>query len=217
MVRRKVRRREGVKVVTPVVVYLDDLNELHAILTGTEGRPVSVTTSAYYLDGFQDLPDIPGKRLHDLTLRIADPFVMVDFQSVGAAVIRLDNTTDAMGVAEYARILLRRCRRRPRWFYTYPFLLLLAVPTLVWFVAGLVWNVKGHTTGTVVSAATSLFSAIACYGFLTRAFRGSIINLRRRADAQSFWSRNRDALLVALIAALLGALLTGLLTYLLTR
>jgi hypothetical protein len=203
------------RVVTSVRVYLDDLRRLHDEMARVSGK-VRVDTDQFELDGIDDVADIPGDRLFGLSLRATNPSVTVEFARLGAFVFRHDDDPSAVGLAELIRQQLLAFRRPAHWVFTWWALgCVLLVDVLASIVNFLdLAGDASRAVGIGVSLVVLVGGGVLLFGRLRR---GSVVYLRNRRDAPSFFKRNADQLIVSGISTALGAAIGSLLTWNLTR
>lgn len=184
----------------PVVLYIDNLNEL--LLALDAGKP-EISTSAYQFESVEELKDHFGpQRLFDLKIGSSNPSVSINFSRIDARLYVFGSPTSAQAFYEIDEIL-RRCERRPRFLY-HGWLFLL--PS-VWWGISQVWDPKFRDIPLSLFLVGISFPLV-FWNLFVNTRRHSMIVLQRRHEASSFLKRNRDAIWMNILSAIGGGLVT---------
>jgi hypothetical protein len=186
----------------PLVLWRDDLDRIVAIL-GKNGGNVELVASENSFETVAEMVDHFGviHPLSSLQIKGRNPFASIDLDRIQA---RLYVTAEnGSGVFfELSNVLAARQRRWP-FLYSYPFLWILILLNL-W--PNLTKAVFGWAGYMAVASSAVVLAWAGWIGFI-RLRHHAVVRLARRVEAQSFWQRNKDPLIVAVVAAVVGALL----------
>jgi len=195
----------------PVSIFLDDVENLVDIVGRATSDPVvTLGVDEYSLDSVKELESLGGRKVKELRVGLKaefnKPYVDVEVGDSVRIYANMD-TPASRGIVDEVEELLRPKRRilsfeeaRYVWaIWATMFAVGLGItllPRTVW------WSDLGF-----------VFQAIGLVVLFRSMFVKSKIILRRRAQMQSFWQRNRDPIIVAAIASLLTAIATFLVTW----
>ena len=184
------------------VVWLDDLNEIIALLDGAQ---IDISTDDYQFASVEEAQQHFGPRpIHSLKISSTKPSAQIDFSPRQTQTFVYSSPTSLQLFHELDDIL-RKCERKPRTLYTYWIIFLLSqIP----FALSWVWADPKIVEVPILLAVQVLMMVwVLWVGFL-KMRRHSVIILRRRHEVSSFFARNKDTLLIALMSALIGGLVT---------
>ena len=179
-------------------------------------QSVSLRTEEYKLDGVDDLPGLGQDRIHRLEIGCRDPYLSVDLEPSRVFVYASDDRPEVRGVFHQLLDFLRT-RSAPlptlRRNTVLPSILLVSS---LWF---LVPSPAGEARTDVLSISIALLLLVGSIIWIRLCFTNqfkkySTIVLSSRVEAQSFWVRRRDDILLALISAVIASLLTLVVTLL---
>jgi hypothetical protein len=196
--------------VPPSRLYLDDLNDLLAVLAPL--GEVEITADDYQADTLDDLLSLPAKPLRKLKLDIVClNGIMITIDRGSGLLIPSGKSTEVKAaLGDIQAIFSRRRRRVAGLLASQWFTVLASVGALVFGIIGVVnWAQKVHNLAlsaalailVIVNLGIVIGSALISFRFY------SVIIPRYRRDSSGFWVRNKDNLIVALASTLLGAIL----------
>jgi len=181
----------------PIKLYLNDLVEIQQILRECS-KDHKFESSGYSFDSIEELVANIGKReLFELEINSSGPYSRIEFTRMWAKLYVGSSTLDSAGLFHNLSQVLAKARRQPWFMYSY---------YSIW---GL--NIFSLAATFIRSPFTSAFSycalAIVFWVLFVRLRRNSTIILVSRDVPMSFWSRNKDEIIIALISAVMGAIL----------
>jgi hypothetical protein len=191
--------------ISPVRVFLDDLEEIYDVLSADAAGGVTIVTDDYILGSPDELDRYRGRVLKDVEIKAAEPYVSVHLRAQGAWIYSARDDSQSTGLFEKVRAVVRRCRPRYWW------LMGANAPWVLGVIAGSSatplalnadkpWSLLGIALGAV-----ALVWLAAAYHFDVRA--GAIVVPTRRSEAPSFLRRNSDRLIIAALSAAATALI----------
>jgi len=189
-----------------VSLFKDDLDLIIEIISG-KWKEIGITSGEYEYDSLDELEKHQGKEIKDLHIRGSLPgslpIITVSFSWSGGTSLEMFGDDRAGG--EFLRVKALLSDRRK--IISYPLnpyiwwpLYLVCSIALVIAKAPLVYFFLSQ----IAFVALLVISTCIHYGFLYS------ITLSRRHERESFWSRNKDKVIVAIIAAVVSALATWL-------
>ncbi len=196
-------------------LYIEDLEAINRLLADL--GPVAIETDRYHLTSLDDIERLPTPEITELIFRVRDPEITVYLGRKFAAITSSTAPFAVQGAA--AQIAERVTQRRDWWdWFEHPWMPYLAL-VLIFGPAVAVSIGPGSSAGQSgrwAAAAIAMLGVVGLAGFQVVSFmtRQVAIVPQRRSAASSFWSRNRERLIVnivvAVAAATVGALLTKL-------
>lgn len=181
----------------PVKLHLNDLVEMQQILREST-KNYKLQSSGYIYDSIEELASNIGKHeLFELEISSSEPYARIEFTRMWAKLYVGSSKLDSAGLFHNLHRILAKSRRRLWIMYSY---------YTVW---GL--NILSFAATYVQSPWRSVFS----FSALTMVFWVLFIRLRRHSTIilvsrdvpVTFWSRNKDEIIIALISAIMGAIL----------
>jgi hypothetical protein len=183
----------------PVVIHLNDLEELEKLLTD-EGCEVKFETVDASYDSVAELNQhVQTFRIKELEIEARKPYLTIQLHQMWARLYVSADTTAHLGVFHKADEFFKRHLLWPPYLYSGP----------IWWAAWIIYEVSVTFHKFPFVFRTCVLSAFGIWGvWLTyvRFTRHSLV-LRERAPQQPFWFRNRDALRLAMVSGLMGAIL----------
>jgi hypothetical protein len=186
------------KTYAPVVVTLDELNAIMAIMVSAGGK-IDLSNNEYKFESIDEAKEhfgsVPARSFNISSYK---PSASIDLDKSSATLHVMPSPTYRQLFHEIDDILAK-CERKPRILYSYWMLLLATAPWL----ASLVWEVmfKGVP---VLLGLQILIGLLLLWGQITTTMRHSVIIFQRRHERQTFFVRNRDAILLAVVTSLIS-------------
>lgn len=218
---------------TPTTLYLDDLEEIVAILTELSPEGLDIEDEEYEygsLDGVISNAKSPARNLKISTRLSLDTrdSASVEINAADMRVYVSNSRNATRGAFEAVIDILRRRRKPLAWLFSSLYFLR-PVPSIdSYFLAfimeascfgGLLFGILSATGISTLVAPTALAAGLVAF-FLLRAVGSATyyrneIRLYKTAQASTFWQRNQDTITVTLMgvvaAALFGLLVNSLL------
>jgi|ERR1700693_1837721 len=194
------------KTFRPIVLYREDLLEIHAVFTELSSE-VKITCGEWQLDGLSELLTWERGPISELRFRVSEPYVNLDLSPNNIWLYAGNETPAQRGIFEKLSSILTP-RQIP-----------LSMPgaTLI----GLFCIVTGEIVmftppmraylGWLLLAIGNAVTWGAWWLYFKHRAR---IRITPRYEPRGFWLRNRDEIIRALIAALFGSMLTLLIPWL---
>jgi hypothetical protein len=205
------------QILTPTRVYLDDIQDVFRLLDNVSASVTMETELYECISSIDELIEAHGnKRIKHLTLlakREDQPLAAVTLSPDSASVWVSSSTPEMIGLRlQLSHVLWRRTRDFAviTAGYMYSFLSLLGGAVLI---ADSGIGLPGAFPGLLFLALGIV--TFAAWRFQLRRYY-TIIDIVRKSQAPSFFTRNRDALIVATVAGVLGTVAGSLVFWLLT-
>jgi len=198
----------------PVTLFRDDLDRIVEILQAASPK-ISIETDEYVFESVDDLVKTGQKIINNLVITCGDiltsPHLMLFLKPHRIELFAREDEPLSRGLFEKIKdILIKRERIYARFLHAgwVLFAFAIALPILgIWY------------KNSPLSAFSFLFTLsgilIMTWARRDRFERYSTIFLKKRAEQDSFWDRNKDQVLLAVISAVVGGLITVALTNLL--
>ncbi|MCZ6479568.1 MAG: hypothetical protein O6929_04045 [candidate division NC10 bacterium] len=194
-----------------VLLFREDLDTIHAIMSGTSGTGVAIVSGDYGYDSIDDLVENVGKRIDDL--RFANPPLELTFsRKKGTSLYSVDIDAAETGFLRIKELLNSRER-----FINYVFnLTFWGLAFIVYLIIliidsfGAKWISPGYQYQFLLGQL--LVGILIGISYATKNGHLSTIFLSHKRERESFWSRNKDAIIRGIIIALFGALAGALAT-----
>ena len=202
MERKKSSRSEALPA---VVLYLDDVEEIIRIFL-VSGGSVTIADDDYTYDSLDELIARRGKHPRTLQLRRAAFGVSVSiqrFDAVGVHITAWGDESDEIVYFKLKELLGRRRRFFARVMVPVVWFSITVLAMALAFAQQRRWIPGSHANPLAWIFVVGFI--LGCLSMFVRSGFGSTINLSRRHEATSFWSRNAEKLIIGLFGALLGA------------
>lgn len=215
----KIKKQAHSERLTPVVLYLDDLERILEVLKGAS-EAVEISTLEYELGSLDEITNIQKETLSSLSIAIRNPYLSLEFKPYEISLFISEDTPISRGLFEKIKQLLHNRRRKLSWLITNDWVWVLA-PYLIalplgWFV---VQGILSNNMHDVLLGCALAVPGTVLYWWTWQVSSNkySIIHLRRRTELPSFWKRNKDEILIAAISAIVGSIVGSLITLAVTK
>jgi hypothetical protein len=181
----------------PVVIWLDDLEEIFSLLKEA-AKDVQISTEDYHFTSIDKLKEHYGSLTQFvMDITSSSPYVSIHFARSWMTVRISPGAQSAQLFHEIDAILARRQRSI---FYSW----WCAVPVVLFGAAPHFFPAQALPIVAVQSALLSWYVWVVFIGWR----RTAVINLQRRSEARPFFQRNKDQLALLLIGSVIGGLVT---------
>jgi len=191
-------RKSIFETVPPVRLYINEVRELYEVVCGNS-EDVVMEVEGYQLSSADELKKVPVREVHNLEIKGFRPMVSVELRRNTAQVYVGSGDVNGKGIASELMDILARGRAK------------------VYFVPSGFWGtIIGFTPlwgGIFMQKAMMISVGIAwlagCVSLMVIDFRFrfnsySTVLLIERAEVSSFWSRNKDQLLIKGVSGVVG-------------
>ena len=199
-------------------LFLDDIEAIYGLLS--ELGQVEIETNLYKLESLDAFKELPADEEVDVTLRVREPNEVTVYLERRLGLV--SSWRASLAVRGVAPQIAARVRQRRGWWdwllqgwVPYAALALIFGPFAASFLPG---SAAGSIERWVEGGIAFLGVALIAGGRLRQATARhiSVVPVRRR-DAPSFWTRNRDAVVVGLVVGIVAAIVGALAGVLLSR
>lgn len=191
--------------VTPVKLYLDDVDAIVQAMQAAGEGEVTVTTVDHVLRSVEELERYGEGVLRDVEIQRFNPYVSVHLRGAGAWIYTATDEPVSTGVYYKILALVARRRRRVGW---------LTGSSWAWVVGGVLINVGAPLIYATDSSPLIAFGAVllilglvTLIASLVSVSRGAVLVPARKRDAPSFFQRNTDRLIIGITGAVVGAVI----------
>ncbi len=196
----------------PVQLYLDDLQRIVEIF-GEMSADVSISTEEYQFENIEeDLGNLSQQTINNLRIESFAPHILLELSPGIIWLYIFNDDAVSRGLFEKVKTVLHTCRRRASFLTNHHWLA--AVPggwAIVWLVATAGIE-KEFSISTFFVLALSLFWG--SLGYYARTKQHTIIHLKKRAELPSFWSRNKDSIILIIISSAVTSLFWAIMKWL---
>ncbi len=199
-------------------LFLDDIEAIWHLLE--ELGKVEIETNRYELEGLDDLQAVSPDEAVDVTLRVRGDNDLTVYLHRNMGVISSWRAT--LGVRGAADQIADRVKQRRdwwdwllHWWVPYLGLVLILGPVAVSLGPGLPGGLPGRWLGG--SVAFLGLAVVTGWQLLRFIARDILVVPVRRLEAPSFWTRNRDAVVVGLVVGIVAAIIGAVAGVLLSR
>jgi hypothetical protein len=183
----------------PVVLYLEDLQELEHVLRESS-KEITIQCDGFEFDSVAELAkEIGSKQINAMELRARDPYTCIELSNYKTSAYVGTSSIEGAGIFHLiAKILNRRTRWLP-WIYApfgsmFGFLFVLLLIFITGVAAGM---------GLILPLGLIIFFTVQLWAGWISLNRHSVIRVITRPT--NFFSRNRDQLIIQLISGIFGA------------
>jgi hypothetical protein len=185
----------------PIKLYLDDLLEVQRILRESS-KDMQLKSSGYSFDSIEEMASTLGKQeVFELEMHSSSPDSRIEFTRLWAKVYVASSAITSAGMFHSIDHVIAKSRRPLSFIYSF-------------------YTIWGINIFSIVSTPLAklfelpFINNLSLGGFVVlfwvlfvRLRRHSTIVLTPRNASRTFWSRNKDEIIIALISATVGALL----------
>lgn len=187
----------------PVVLYLEDLEEIEHVLV-RDAKDLVIRCEGYEFDSTAELATkLDGKQIHAMEFRADNPYTSIDFDPFSTRIHVGTSNVHGAGISHLIANILQRRTRSFRWIYK-PW-----TPSLLLFGISIGSPLLPTPWNRLLYVLVFIW---VLWSFWIDVKRHSIIRLVKRPA--SFFARNRDQLVITIISAVIGAILTMAATHL---
>lgn len=192
----------------PVLLWLDDLEEMEGLLKGWASTVKFKTATTEYDSVAELKSDVKDDEISKFVIECSSPFASVELLQYYARVY-VSASEDPANVGVFHSLdemMKRRVRKFQRVFLNLGFILALNT----------VLAVIGRVTGRVWVAWLGVpVGSLWCAAYLRgRWNRHSSVRLEHRGSSRNYWKRNKDTLLTTVLTSAITALVSGAIGYL---
>lgn len=199
-----------------VHLYLDDIENIETVILQAKPRLYKITLNNYEYDNVKEIPRDTGS-LYDLEMQTYEPYVSLQFRKYGVRLYVSGDDLVLYGIFSKIDKILEKSERK-----------LLALPTSNIFFSLVLGGLEGQLIIRAfplsLNFETIIFLVLATllglYLFLSYSFlfrSSSVIETIYRREKHSFFTRNKDQLILVMFGALIGAVITVILERLFLR
>lgn len=185
-------------------VYREHLEKVFGILSMDGRRDVNIRHLDCEYDSVDDLCENVNGVIQQLTFRISDPYVSVDFSPMEAHIWANEDDIISHGITSEIQCALKPCYRKivhSIFSIRVLWALIIASSIIPWFISDL----KTSKYVFVFLILLMLLWLTPVYFYRVKSY--CTIVLSKSHETPSFWRRNRDQLIVKLIFLIVGVLL----------
>jgi hypothetical protein len=185
----------------PVVVTLDELNAIMAILVPAGGQ-IGLSNEEYKFQSIEEAKEHFGSvPTRSFKISSFQPSASLELDKMSANLYVHPSPAQRQLFHEIDDILAK-CERKPRILYSYWMLLPANVPLLISFG----WQLTQLTYAgiPVFLAVQIVLGLLLLWGQFITIRRHSVIIFQRRNERQTFFVRNRDAILLTVVTSLIS-------------
>ena len=189
----------------PVVLYLEDLEEIERVLRDN-AKDFVITYGNCQYDSVNELVGAVGaKQILGVELKAQNPYTTIDLHKTWTKIYVSASETTAVGVFHQIEEIILRCRRWFPWIYNpfFPFVLSILLGPLIYLSTR-----YGFLIGVYPLMLVVVFFV---WGMWVSLGHHSLVWLVKKPG--SFIARNRDQLILAIVSGLVGAILGFLLAH----
>lgn len=203
----KERPKSIYKDLPPIKLYLDDVREIYEILK-EHCATVVILTDRYELNDVDTLKNIEVDSLNQLTIQGSNPYVSVEFKEGNAHIYMQEDSITNRGILSKIDDALKRCKRSIArlfvgWqFYAFSLFTVMIANVLIGTF------VRGWVMISLIICMVVLYLGLLVYASTLDTKKYSTIVLTERRGEKSFFTRNKDRILVGTITAIVTAILT---------
>jgi len=209
---KQIDRKQN-KTYLPVCLYLDELSAIEKIINDAGGKPIIKIADCEF-DSIADLVKnqslLENNKLDEALITSRTPSIYIFLRKTWAS-LEID-TSDLISTGVFTKIdkILKSCKRRTAWInHTWWGLLLLFIISVSLFLILLFYFEIHFISKDILSILSPVqIAGITCllYVIFYKINTTKII-LQNRANAPSFFKRNKDQIIVNVIIAIIGAIL----------
>ncbi len=164
---------------------------------------MEISSGEYKIIDPAELPALaekfPSGRFDDLKIQGFNPYVYLELRAYGARTYISEDTLQQRVVVTHAREVLQRCRKlKPGTLENLAFFTLVALSTGA-FIAKLY---------IAFACLTVAWVAMLAFGTRFRMKYTVVVYTQKRSQANTFWQRRKDDVLLAVVSAAIGAALS---------
>ena len=191
-------------------LYKEDLDEILEIMRAADNK-VTIGDDEFIYDSIEELQKRKGRVIKRLDL--SNSASSLTF-TMGNREVKLTRAGDIETISPYTQIkeILNKCRRKPWDTILHPYLI---IPIIVSIFVAAFFSDRYLSEKATVAILTPTILMLVLSLVLHHEGIFSRIVLISKHEEQSFWIRNKDAVIVAVISAIVASALTFLVTYIL--
>lgn len=202
----------------PLRLYLDDVHAIYNILKKSCGGGVTVTTDNFEIKDMAKFNDVGPEDIHTLKFDAREPYISLELGRSDARLwMNIDSTLNK-GIAAEIEEVLSRCYRKIARIFANSFLSAF-IGTIIFLVPALfiLFNIKGLLSVGLFILFLVLYGLSFFFAALFSLRRYSTIIFTERRGHKTFFSRNKDTILVGIISACVSAIFTAIITILVIK
>lgn len=218
MVRGKIIQKEKYKRFPPVKLYLDAIEKLVEVFELNNILYTIDVNEEYKYEKLSDLKeDEKYTKIKSFRIQSIRPYVSVYFKKNGAHLYTELDDIESTGLFNKLNDIIAKRQKRPSFLYS--LYTIWAINILYVAVSLLNFYSTGSKTERIILHFLFLviFATLVGYIFYQRMKRFSTIYLFKKESQPSFFTRNKDQIVLVLVGAVVGALLTALAEYYLNK
>lgn len=209
------------KKLPPLVLYLNDIQELYKFLKEITDEQVVIETNGYRLNSPDELSGIEKDKTNSFTIKYEESFFKDDYSRVeicleqnhGSIYVNREDIKAQGIAANIEKILL------PHKKSNVPHIVsnVLFICSLVIFILSLKYP---NSNTSIVLIGIVSFIGIACLALLghLHSYRWyNTVFFKSRKEAPSFWKRNKDQIIVGIVTGVIVAIISSFVTVVITK
>jgi hypothetical protein len=203
----------------PLVLYLDDIQELYEFLKGIAKKTVVIETCNYRLNSPDELSKLKEEKTNSIAFECNEPYLSVNLYESGGSILiskRDIGDNEAEGIAvNIERILLSRKRSVVFSIVSKPYF----IGSLCGFSVFLALSSKNSESFILPLFSLASFIVTVCgfvFGYLFSLRWYNTVFFKLRKESPSFWKRNKDQIIVGVVTAVITAIITSFVTAIIT-
>ena len=208
-VKKKIENAD--KTFASVKLYKKDVEELLAIMTTVFGE-VRISDTQYEYDSLQELQDRKGTTIKDF--KISSPSSSLHFSIGNSTLLKRTGEPEAVNAFAQISTLLNSSKRPILYaiFYPFTFVPLLFVPFIFIYLYRTSIDVKlaqsVYFFGIILVSIPFIMQQVGAFSRLV---------LADEHQEETFWTRNKDKIIMLLVGGAIGAILTKLIPFILSK
>jgi hypothetical protein len=197
-----------IELLRPVTLYLEDIEQIVEILQQVSGK-VELHTEEYVLEDLEQLAELKSESINEFHIMIRDPFISLELMPYRIDLYIEKDEPMSRGLFEQIKQILASRRRPYAWLIQAPFFTgLLSGLGIIALVFSMIGFVKGAWFSSILGTVFAGFTLLwAWNGYRDGSERYSIIVLKHKIHASSFFKENLDAIAVALVVSILSLII----------
>lgn len=185
----------------PLVIWANDLVELFSELK--DCKYLKFVADDVKFDSIEEfILECSGRKPSEVKIEVREPYLTIDLYPRWARLYVSSRQLLASGLFLKVDSILSRCERKPRFFFSWAWLVGSA-----WVIPNLFYLTPFKPFAQLQVWAVVLIFAWMLFVAYIHLWKHSTVHPVRREDRPGFIKRNRDGIVVAVISALLGAVM----------
>lgn len=194
--------------IKPKKFHFEDLKAIVNILQESSAKELTIKTNEYYLDSLDDILELKQDNFSSIELKISDPYVSVDINRKRIRLYASDDTLISEGIISKLKSYFKVLKGDYNSIFQHIFEYVRDISSAL--LISLVLIDKSGLKVEIYQLFPALYILIS-FGWLMYGFsfpaKAIPLNIKKLQD-DSFWSRNKDMILVGVLVAVFGAILT---------